>query len=476
VIARRRRLGLALVLASVLTVSSGAPGAPTAVEEPPNIVVVMTDDQTQESMRVMAAVRSLLATKGTTFVSSFASVPFCCPSRATFLTGQYAHNHQVRGNLPPKGGYQKLDNANTLAVWLQAANYRTAHVGKYLNGYGLGDPTKVPPGWTEWFTAIEPSLERYYDYQLNENGTLVDYGSDAASYKSDVFTRHAVDLVDKLAPDGPFFLWVSYLAPHAGQPVEPGDPSHLETPVAAPRHQDAFDTEPLPLPPSFNEEDVSDKPTPIRKKRRLGAQRIAAVTENYRQRLESLLAVDEGVADIVAALTNAGELDNTIVIFTSDNGFFHGEHRISHGKERVYEPSVRVPLVLRGPGVAAGRKSTQLVANVDLAPTIVELAGATVGLTMDGRSLVPLLEDPSEEWNRAIVLESWTAADFSAVRTDRYVYADYPTFGETELYDLADDPHQLVSRHDDPAYTEIEAELAERLAALRRCRGSACWS
>ena len=433
----------------------------------------MTDDQTVESLRVMPNVQRLLAAQGTSFTNSFASFPLCCPSRATFLTGQYAHNHTVMGNRPPQGGYEKIrpTHANTLPAWLQRAGYHTIHIGKYLNGYGSDDPTEVPTGWTEWYGSVDPSTYSFYDYTLNENGNLVQYGSQPADYQADVYTAKAVDAIRRLAPSArPFFLKVAYLAPHSGRPREPDDPSAQATPVPAPRHRDRFANEPLPTPPSFNEADLSDKPQAIRNRPLLHPGRIASVAENYRQRLESLLAVDEGVASIVAALDAAGELRNTLIVFTSDNGFFHGEHRIAAGKVELYEPSVRVPLILRGPGVARAIVHPEAVVNADVPATIVAAARARAERTLDGRSLLPLTGSPTLRWGRDILLET---PSYSAIHTPRYVYAEHAT-GEQELYDLVDDPHQLVSRHADPAIATVADELARRLARLRTCSGASC--
>jgi hypothetical protein len=226
----------------------------------------------------------------------------------------------------------------------------------------------------------------------------------------------------------------------------------------------------LPQPPSFNEADVSDKPAFVRNRRLLPARRIAGVTENYRQRLESLLAVDEGVAAIVRALQTAGELDNTLFLYTADNGFFHGEHRIPAGKVQVYEPSIRVPLVLRGPGVPRGVRMTQAAVNVDLAATIVDAANVRAGRTLDGTSLLPLLSDRTRFVGRDVLLET---PQYGAIHTPRYVYAEYAG-GDRELYDVVADPHQLASRHADSGASEIRTELARRLAALRRCSGASC--
>jgi len=459
---------LAVSIGAGIAGSAGA--GSTQAPARPNVLVVMTDDQTVESLRVMTNVRALLAAEGTTFANSFVSFPLCCPSRSTFLTGQYAHNHTVMGNAAPTGGYEKLDHTNTLPVWLQRAGYRTVHIGKYLNGYGRRSATEIPPGWTEWYGSVDPSTYQFYNYTLNENGRTVRYGVDPASYQADVYTRKAVDAVRRLAPGGPFFLNVAYLAPHSGGPREPDDPVNLATPVPAPRHRNRFAAEPLPVTPAFNEADVSDKPRGIRARPVIGPGRVAAITEEYRQRLESLLAVDEGIAEIVAALRAAGELDTTLIVFTSDNGFFHGEHRVQTGKVLHYEPSTRVPLIVRGPGIPRGAVRPQLVANIDLAPTIVSAAGATSGRAMDGRPLQPFARDPRLYSGRDILLET---TGYRALRSPRYVYVEHST-NEQELYDLAADPNELTSLHASAAHAPLKADLATRLAKLRMCAGGTC--
>jgi arylsulfatase A-like enzyme len=463
------RVLLAALAAFLVLVPATAP----ATAPRPNIVVVMSDDQTVESMRVMANVQQLLARQGATFANNFVSYSLCCPSRSTFLSGQYAHNHGVMGNAPPEGGYERWrpTEGNSLPVWLQRAGYHTLHIGKYLNGYGRQDPTHVPSGWSEWYGSVDPSTYQYYDYTLNENGRLVKYGASPQEYQADVYTGKAVDAVKRLAPKSqPFFLSVAYLAPHSGGPREPDDPANQGTPVPAPRHHDRFANEPLPMPPSFNEADVSDKPAAIRRRPLLRPARIAGITENYRQRLESILAVDEGVAAIVRALQASGELANTLFVYTSDNGFFHGEHRIPAGKVQLYEPSVRVPLVLRGPGVPRGVRLTQQSINVDLAATIVDAANARAGRTLDGLSLLPVLRHRNRSLGRDVLLET---PGYSAIHTPRYVYAEYRT-GERELYDLKTDPDELASQHDNPAYARIRSDLARRLLRLEGCKGPTC--
>jgi len=457
---------------------SGGGVAPPDGPTRPNVVVLMTDDQTVESMRVMPRVREVLADNGTTFTNSFVSESLCCPSRATFFTGQYAHNHGVLGNFPPNGGYGRLDKLEWLPVWLQRAGYRTMHVGKFLNGYGQevgSPPTEVPPGWDDWNASVDPSTYRYYGYMLNENGTLRTY----EDYSTDLYAGRAMDLIDAAAADSrPFFLSVAFLAPHDGAPPDLDDPQGLKTPSPAPRHRDAFAFAPLPLSvqASFDEADMSDKPAFLRRRPRIDPGRAEAITENYRQRLESLLAVDEAVDAIVEKLRSAGELDNTLIVFTSDNGFFHGEHRIQYGKVLPYEPSIRVPLILRGPSVPAGQDRRQLVTNADLAPTILEATGAVATKPEDGRSLFPLLKDPGLESGRDLLVEGPGGFDvvaFDALRTYRYLYVQYVN-GSRELYDLDRDPNQLQSVHADPAYADVRAELARRLAALKNCVGRAC--
>jgi N-acetylglucosamine-6-sulfatase len=476
------KAGIALAAAAAAlggaTAAIGTAHSGRAVAPPrPNIVVLETDDQTLESMKVMPQTKQLLGDEGVTFDNNFVSYSLCCPSRSTFLTGQYAHNHGVLGNAPPNGGYYKLDSTNTLPVWLQRAGYNTIHLGKYLNGYGTRDPTEVPPGWSEWHGGVDPTTYRYYNYTLNEDGKPTTYcaKAQAACYQTDVYAQKAQEIIQRRsAQTQPYFLWVAFLAPHAGAPRDPDDPANLGTPSPAPRHRNAFASMPLPQPPSFNEADVSDKPAGIRRRPLLGTKRIAAIRENYQQRLESLLAVDEAVQKIVDTLRATGTLDRTLIIFTSDNGFFHGEHRVEAGKVLLYEPSVRVPLIVRGPGIPKGVHRSQLVANIDLAPTIVDAANASPGRVMDGRSLFPLLHDGGKEYGRDILLENGPgAAQYSAVRSMDYLYAEY-TNGDRELYDLAKDPDELQSLHNDPRYAQIRTELARRLANLRTCKGGGC--
>ncbi len=426
-------------------------------------------------MRVMDKVNSLIGDQGATFENSFVNYSLCCPSRATFLTGQYMHNHRVVDNTSPDGGFdrfQALHAENNLAIWLRNSGYYTAMIGKYLNGYARNTP--LLPGWSEWSGVIQAS-SLAYNYTLNENGTLVEYGDAPADFLQDVLTAQAVDFVNRRGPRSqPFFLWLNYTAPHAtGPDPNPNPPFNCQGAAKpAPRHAHVFDSEPLPRPPNFNEGDVSDKPAQIRNFPLLNPEQITNVQRRYRCGLESLLSVDGGVKQLVDALQAKGELDNTLLMFTSDNGFFYGEHRLIERKRHIYEESIRVPLQIRGPGIPPGVKVDSLAINADLAPTIVDAANANPGLTMDGRSLIPVAQDPGVGRGRELLIEEPV---FKAIRTERYLYAEHGT-GERELYDLDQDPFERWSLHANPAYRAVEALLAARLDELENCAGSSCRS
>lgn len=452
-----------------------APGAAAR----PNVVVMMTDDQTAASLRYMQQTRALLAARGTTFEQAIASYPLCCPSRATHLTGQYAHNHGVLHNSGPFGGYSRLDHTNTLPVWLQAAGYRTMHVGRYLNGYEYGDG--IPAGWSDWHGSPHSSTFNYSSWKVNENGALVSH-PDAAhpgEYLTDFHARRASELIEQAAPgDRPFYLQLWFVAPHRGGPRDPDDPATLGTPSPAARHRNAFAGTPMPRPPNFDEANMLDKPQVVADRPRLSPERIAGIEENWRQELESLQAVDEAVARVVAALERTGELANTLILFTSDNGFMHGEHRAQGEKVLLYEESIRVPLVMSGPGVPRRFRDPRPVANIDLVPTILDATGASPGRTLDGRSLLDLVADRGAWWGRDLLIENGNGANnvpaYRGLRTNRFLYAEHATTGEFELYDLETDPYQLRSLDGHPRYEAVQRDLARRLRLLKRCAGSGC--
>jgi arylsulfatase A-like enzyme len=453
---------VAAVASATLAAGDRTPSQVALAQEPrpqPNVIVVMTDDQDARSMAVMEGVQRKLVAQGTTFTNFFATFPLCCPSRATFLTGQYAHNHHVLSNIPPDGGDEAFTGADTaMPVALQGAGYRTALIGKYFNGFRLDDPR--PPGWDVW-RAADGGASSSYGYRLRLGDGIVHYGSEPHDYRTSVYTRLAVRYIDQSHELGdPFFLTVALGVPHVegrDLPPEPG-----------PDYDGRFDDEPLPMPESFNEPDVSDKP-PFLQRPLLSETKVAAITELHRARLASLLPVDDLVERVLGTLRRTGELANTYVIFTSDNGFMLGEHRLKN-KTRLYEESVRVPMVMRGPGVPAGATVDHLTGNVDLAPTILDAADATPLSEPDGRSLLPLAADPSIEWRQEVLLENRVS---QALRTPTHMYAEHQG-GTVELYDLAKDPLQLTSLHADPDEQALIDALSERLSEVRFCAGDNC--
>jgi N-acetylglucosamine-6-sulfatase len=476
----------------------GAGDAPAqAPGQRPNVVVIMTDDQTVADLRAMPATRGAFVRHGVTFQRSYVSYPVCCPSRATFLTGRYTHNHGVWGLYLPTGGYARFDDHDALPVWLQRSGYHTVHIGKYMNGYGSDRPAIVPPGWSEWYGAVDPTTYRMWGYTLNENGRQVAYGEpdgeDPASYQTDVYRERALDAIRRGSRSGqPFFLSVSFLAPHHEEASVRARTGVTVRP--APRHRGHFASLTLPRPPGFNERNRSDKPGFMRHFKPLGGAAVARIAAEYRARRESLLAVDDAVAAIVGELRAQGTLANTYLLFTSDNGFMLGEHAVPTGKMLPYEPSSRVPLLMRGPGVRARSASLEPVANIDLAPTILEIAGASAagGAPIDGRSLLPFARDPRLRTDRLLLHETGglratslqpeddtgavplrTTRTYRAVRNSRWLYVVYGS-GERELYDLLFDPAQLRSRHADPRYAATRRVLREELRRLSTCRGAAC--
>jgi N-acetylglucosamine-6-sulfatase len=437
----------------------------------PNIILVLVDDLDYASAFRMPAISSSLLEEGTSFENAFASYPLCCPSRATILTGLYAHNHEVKGNIPPDGGFEKFreegHEEDTIATLLQQSGYRTALFGKYLNGYGEEDPTYIPPGWDEWHAKLDK--QQAYNYRTNENGEVVSHGRETEDFYTDVLSDQATEYVRGAAPDSePFFLHLTPTAPHL--PATPAE-----------RHEGAFADEEAPRSPSFDEENVSDKPSSISNIDRVSDEEASEIDERYRKRLENMLAVDEMVASLIEELEAAGELENTYIFFTSDNGFLQGEHRVTQGKSRAYEESARVPLFVRGPGVSVGSEVKELVLNTDLAPTFAELAGVEEVPAVDGRSLAPLLRDEKPpSWRNAVLLEAEGFGEeevdsppaFRAVRTETHKYVEYEN-GERELYDLTTDPYELdnVYENTDPSLVE---DLKARLDALRSCAGDEC--
>lgn len=463
---------LAVIIGTVVAVGAVRAGH----VERRNVLVIMTDDQTLESMRVMTHTRKWLGDGGTTFDQFYASFPLCCPSRATYYSGRYAHNTGVQDNIPPFGGAKRftpMEN-DSLAVWLHEAGYRTASVGKYLNGWGADGNIAPPPGWDHWFGLIDPTTYDYFGYHVSVNGKERVYGSTEADYQTDVLGQEVVDTIDRFHTAGqPWFISFTPLAPHvAGRE---GEQRFWAVPEPAPRHRDAFANEPMPQWPAFDEADVSTKPDFVRNSNPLDDNMKSAIASNYRREMETLLAVDEWVDKIVQKVQQVGELDNTIIMFTSDNGLLHGQHRGPLNKVWLYEESSHVPLLVRGPGFPAGAHASQPTVNVDLAPTILAAAGAAPSVALDGRNLAPLASDPTLSVNRSILLENWTGGrpQSQALRGGEWFYAEHRG-GARELYDLVDDPDQLRNLVDDPAYASVVAALQPRLGVLENCAGATC--
>jgi N-acetylglucosamine-6-sulfatase len=444
-----------------------------AKQKRPNVILIDTDDQNVTDMFVMRNTLALLAAKGTSFSNSYVSYPLCCPSRATHLTGQYAHNHGVVTDQQ----YGSFDNTNTLAVWMRHAKYRTAMVGKYLNGYGVFNRREIPPGWTQWFALTGGTEQKRYRYNLNENGKVQYYRNGARNYQTDVLSSKVNMVLKEWAPSPkPFFLYFNPTAPH-GERAVPF--SSTRDPQPAPRHLGVLGEPVLPRLPNFNEPDMSDKPKQIQDIPPLSSDQVVDLERRYRGRLESLLSVDEEVKRIVGLVRKYGDKGKTFFIFTSDNGLEMGSHRVMF-KNFLYEEGERVPLIIRGPGIPEGVTREQLVSNIDLAPTIVAIARAVPGRTMDGISLLPLSRDATQAQGRDILFES-TDLDIYGLRRGPWSYNRYSN-GEAELYDLETDPYQLQNLlYDPPGPAEPSAEtealanqLAARLVQLRTCAGASC--
>jgi arylsulfatase A-like enzyme len=546
---------LALLTAVVLGASQSHAAA---IDKPrPSFVVIQTDDQTLDQLYAsytppggapivaMPNTLNLIAKRGISFNRYYVSYPLCCPSRVSLLTGRYAHNHNDRGNVPPEGGYTGFSVRNAfshnIATWLQGAGYRTIHVGKFLNGYGdapFDNGQTVPPGWNAWHTVLKADTDHYYyGYTLNDNGVLDGPFGDSGSwetreygerddfgcpfaplngkpcfYETDVFTRIAAEEIAGTSPEKPFYLQLDYTAPH-------GDFRRPAGPEPASRHYDSFLGAPYPHGRSqgFDEGNVNDKPRFIREAPYFSLNDIHTYRVYYQKALESLRAVDDGVKQIVDTLGALHRLRNTYIIFTSDNGFFYGEHRLTGGKFLAYEPSTHLPLLIRGPGIKPGTQTGELAANIDIAPTVLELAQAIPDKSIDGRSLLPFMLDPSLRTRRPLLFESFVETNdveengggpaaapasvaagragggasvnarrakatasivappknYYGIRLGPYKYIEWPD-GEKELYDINKDPYELNNVIRDHNLFPIRAFLHRELERLETCVGKPC--
>ena len=542
---------LACAAFAALHSAESAGAAQQSAKQKPSFVVIQIDDATLDQLyaslnvggidvQAMPYTLSLIAGRGITFNRYYVPYPLCCPSRVSLLTGRYAHNHNVRGNVPPNGGFTgfkaRQAYSNNLAPWLQAAGYRTIHIGKFLNGYGdepFDEGKDVPPGWNAWHSVLRADTHHYfYGYTLNDNGVLDgpfgdsgswdtreygerdDFGCPTAPlngkpcfYETDVFNRIAYEEMVGTSPEQPFYLQLDYTAPH-------GDFRRPAGPEPATRHYNTFAGAPYPHDRSqgFNEGNVNDKPRFIREAPYLSLQEIHTYRVYYQKALESLRSVDEGVKMVVDTLGSLSRLRNTYVIFTSDNGFFYGEHRLTGGEFIAYEPATHLPLLMRGPGIKPGTATGELAANIDIAPTILELAGASATKSIDGRSLVPYMKDPSLRSRRPILFESFVETadveangqptapaerarpkagassssrngasasivappkDYLGIRLGPYKYIEWPS-GEKELYDITKDPYELNNIVRVRNLSPIRAFLHAQLVRLESCVGKRC--
>ncbi len=522
-----------------------AKAGPSAAARP-SFVVIQTDDQTLDSLYsaftplggapipAMPNTLALIAGRGVTLSRYYIPYPLCCPSRVSLWTGRYAHNHNVRGNVQPEGGASgfsfRQGFSHNVATWLQGAGYRTIHVGKHLNGYGdepFDNGTVVPPGWEAWHSVLKADTDHYfYGYRLNDNGAIDgpfgdsgswetreygevdDFGCPLAPlnglpclYQTDVLSRIASEELAGTAPERPFYLQLDYTAPH-------GDFRRPAGPEPAPRHYDTFSGAALPhtRAQGVNEGNVADKPKFIREASYLSPTELHTYRVYYQKQLEALRAVDDGVKQVVDTLGSLGRLRSTYIIFTSDNGFFFGEHRLTGGKFLAYEASTHVPFLIRGPGIKAGGTTGELAANIDVTPTILELAGVAADKSVDGRSLVPYIKDTTLRSRRPILFESFvetsdvvahggdpaavlrarpnkpagaTASivappkDYQGIRLGPYKYIEWPN-GEKEMYDITKDPYELNNIVRDRNLRPHRNFLHNELLRLRECSGKSC--
>ncbi len=483
---------LATVLAGLGATQIASAGAEPTGEEPtaapaarrPNIVLIAVDDMSARDLRAMPITRQLIGDRGVQFVNSFSPFPLCCPARASMLTGQYAHNHGVLGNDDPafpEGGYGGFtSDENTIATWLDHAGYQTAFVGKYLNHYGdHGNAARVPPGWDDWHGTLSGGYRVSKAFQ--NDGTVHTYDKYRSAWTTDTVVKIIRHRIGRPAP---LMVTAWHYAPHAGHPTEPDDPEvvygkNIKTPVPARRDKDTFRGTPVPKDPSFNEANVSDKPSLINKRPRLSRTDVRALTELHQQRLETLQNVDQGVGDILQALRRSGELDNTVVAFTSDNGYMIGQHRVLQGKVLPYEAAIRTPLLIRGPGIPQGKVRRQLVGTMDLTATFVDAAHAKPRRTLDGASLLNLIHKPHAREDRDIVIEAGPhkvggKMTFIGLRTEHYTYVEYAT-GERELYNLDRDPYELKNLIGSPSVRRtLVRKLSRQLHEMRNCKGAEC--
>ncbi|MEU4426393.1 sulfatase [Actinoplanes sp. NPDC024001] len=478
-----RRPTLIALLAAALLVTAACTPTPRAKAEArrPNIVLVLVDDLSKNLVRHMPNVLALQR-DGTAFTNYTVTDSLCCPSRASILTGRYPHNTGILKNHGSDGGFRLFHRRghekSTFATDLRAAGYRTAFLGKYLNEYLprktlVDGKPYVPPGWDQWFAGGNDYAN--VNYTLNENGKLRWYGERPADYLTDVLSAKAQDFITESAAAGkPFLVEVSTYTPH--MPFAP-----------APRDANSFPGLLAPRPASFDRLPVN-APKWLAALPPLSAAMRARIDLDFRKRVQSVQAIDRMLGDLRATLTRTGAAGNTVVIFTSDNGYHLGEYRLSPGKQTAFDVDVNVPLIVAGPGVRVGGVISAPVENIDLRPTFADLAGASVPAQVDGRSFRSLLAGSAPAlWRTAALIEHSDPADdpadpdyqrfsasvpptYDAMRTTAFTYVEYAD-GSREFYDRRSDPHQLLNLA--PKLTPQRlAELHGALRGLATCAGA----
>ena len=458
-------IAVTLLLGTTAGACTGPGSGPAGGPGRTNVVVVLTDDLSANLVQYMPNVRALAA-DGTTFTQYTVTDSLCCPSRSSILTGRFPHNTGVFTNGGDDGGFhlfQQQQERDTFATTLHGHGYRTAMMGKYLNGYQPQEHG-VRPGWTEWDVAGGGYQE--YNYHLNENGTVKHYGRTPEDYLTTVIESKATSFITaSAAADEPFLLEVATFTPHGPY-------------VPAPRDEQAFPGLKAPRGPSFDRL-PADPPAWLAGRQPLTDRQIATIDSAYRKRAQAVQSIDRMIGNLRQTLDKAGVADRTVVVFSSDNGFHLGEHRLAAGKQTAFDHDVHVPLIMAGPGVRRGSTVDATVQNIDLRPTFEELGGVPASPAVDGRSLVPLLRDGrAAGWRSTGLVEHHgpnNAADdpdkqtpasgnpptYAALRGPDFTYVEYAG-GAKEYYDRSTDPDELVN-----TAGKLPAERADPLAPAR---------
>jgi arylsulfatase A-like enzyme len=430
----------------------------------PNIVFVLTDDQFPGTENAMPALRTNITSQGMKFTNTISTFPLCCPGRATLLRGQYAHNTEIYGNDAPRGGHEKFRNRgmedSNVATWLHGAGYQTGLFGKYMNNYTSLD---IPPGWDRWY-AWNGSKEGWNS--VNDQGTqqpLRPKEADPAVSRAALgFLKTHIDR------PAPVFAYVNFAAEHFPYHYAESDGSK-------------FENKEVPRSPSFNEDDVSDKPSKVRTLSELSSSDVSQLDQDYREGLRSLMRVDRFIANASTLLERRGEMDNTYFVFYTDNGILFGQHRFGHRKLQPYEEDTGFPLIVRGPGIPHGERNGKLVGNHDIAPTLASMGGASIPAFVDGRNFLPIAKARSAPWPRTAILSEKENNEvapnsWDMMRMGDKVYTRYQG-GASEYYDLTVDPYQLHNAlgPSDTAYAPPDeatrSYYEQRLNALYSCRG-----